>query len=543
MRNVLLSLLLLPILGLAQTPQGGQPLAVFSEIMYNPPETNADSLEFVEIQNTSGGPLNLGGWKLENGILFTFPNVTLQANQVIVISGDSTAFLAFYGFPTLQYDQALNNSPGDTIVLRDNNNSIIQQIVYRNAAPWPTGTPSPAGGGPSIEFCYINNPNSNNNPAGWTVNTTPFTGGQFNGLVNGIQVFATPGQSCGTVVSPPNAVYAAPFSSTTVKVAFNEAVNTTAETVTNYVGLGTITSAVRNGTQDTVTLTLATPLAEGVSYTLTVDNVEDLDNTPMAAAAVFTFIFNTSTPGLIISEIMYNPPGSDDLEFIEIFNPTQTPANIGGFVLSNGVTASVPAGVTIAPQGYYYFSAGSFANSFFGLSGSNTIFTGSLDNQGETITLSNGAGQVISTVTYGVAAPWPTDANGGGSSLSLCSDDIDINNPANWGVAPTYVANNGPDAIFATIDAIGCLVNVAENAASIGIQVYPNPAETAVEVNLGELTQATMRIVNGIGQIVLTQTVANSTKIDLSTLPAGIYMLVFETNAASTVYSTKLLKK
>src|SRR5881394_2002107 len=73
---------------------------VISEIHYHPveePTFNADGTpvmdlsddvhEFIEIQNTGAGPVNLSGWTLTGGIGYTFPsNTTIAAGAFRVIA-------------------------------------------------------------------------------------------------------------------------------------------------------------------------------------------------------------------------------------------------------------------------------------------------------------------------------------------------------------------------------------------------------------------------------------------------------------------------
>lgn len=176
-----------------QTTQGGVAVPVaISEIMYNPPESGTDSLEFIEIHNYGLTSVNLNGWKFTKGILYTFPNYIMPAGSYLVLCADSEAFANFYGFAASKYTQALNNTPGDSIELRDGGNNIIDFVAYTNAAPWPnsaTDATNPAGGGPSIQFCDFLLDNSDG--ANWAVSTIA-----VGSPVNAKQVYATPGAGC-----------------------------------------------------------------------------------------------------------------------------------------------------------------------------------------------------------------------------------------------------------------------------------------------------------------------------------------------------------
>lgn len=80
--------------------------------------------------------------------------------------------------------------------------------------------------------------------------------------------------------------------STTIVLTFNNALQAaSAGNVANYTGVAGLTSATHN--DKTVTLTFATPFAQGANYTLTVDNVTDTTGLEMACAYSFTFGYNT----------------------------------------------------------------------------------------------------------------------------------------------------------------------------------------------------------------------------------------------------------
>ena len=56
---------------------------VINEISYNPPETNTDSLEFLEIFNAGNAMVNIGGWYFLEGIEDTFPDIDLQPGDSV----------------------------------------------------------------------------------------------------------------------------------------------------------------------------------------------------------------------------------------------------------------------------------------------------------------------------------------------------------------------------------------------------------------------------------------------------------------------------
>lgn len=106
---------------------------------------------------------------------------------------------------------------------------------------------------------------------------------------------------------PPEVDTAFATSLSDVLVVFNEPTDASAEITLNYSGLGTISSATRTSTLDSVHLTLATPLSPGVSKTLTINNIQDTSSNKnkMTTAQNFLVKFGTipQAPAYQISQI------------------------------------------------------------------------------------------------------------------------------------------------------------------------------------------------------------------------------------------------
>lgn len=142
-----------------------------TEINYNPKTTapalgtptagDYQTFEFIEIMNTSAGPVDLSGAKFTTGIDYTFANgKVLAAGQRLVIVKDPTAFATRYpdaSYPGLSakvvgpYAGNLSNG-GEQVVLSTVESSpgvraIIRDITYDDNAPWPTSADGDTGQG------------------------------------------------------------------------------------------------------------------------------------------------------------------------------------------------------------------------------------------------------------------------------------------------------------------------------------------------------------------------------------------------------------
>ncbi len=149
---------------------------------------------------------------------------------------------------------------------------------------------------------------------------------------------------------------------------------------------------------------------------------------------------------VIINEISYNPPesGTDSLEYIELFNAGGSTVNLAGWYFTSGVEDTLP-NVDLPPGGYFVTAIKASAmQTVFGI----TVHQWSgnaLNNSGEKIILVDAAANVIDSVQYDDADPWPVEADGSGPSLELRDPGLDNSDGANWQVsgAGTGVILNG----------------------------------------------------------------------------------------------------
>lgn len=160
------------------------------------------------------------------------------------------------------------------------------------------------------------------------------------------------------------------------------------------------------------------------------------------------FTAGAAVPGslatdLVISEIMYNPPEGADLEFIELRNiSTTSPLTLDGLRFTAGINFVFPTGLTLAPGATMIVvrnRAAFEAKYGTALDIAGETLTSNLDNSGETLTLSLGPLQILRSVPYDDAFPWPTGPDGSGASLVLIAPQTnpDHANPLNWRAGTT----------------------------------------------------------------------------------------------------------
>ncbi|MEP4077974.1 lamin tail domain-containing protein [Haloferula sp.] len=159
-----------------------------------------------------------------------------------------------------------------------------------------------------------------------------------------------------------------------------------------------------------------------------------------------------SAANLVVTELNYNPPGSEELtEFVELMNidPTNS-IDLSGVTLT-GVTYSFAAGTYLAPlerilvvRDQIAFAA---AYNTTGLNIAAGDFAGTaLNNGGEEIGVITGDGSAdIRRFTYSDDFPWPSAPDGDGFTLTLIGPETnpDHSDPSNWRSSTTTGGNPG----------------------------------------------------------------------------------------------------
>lgn len=141
-----------------------------TEIMYHPED---DFPEFIELMNTTEEPVFLKGFSFSRGIDYTFNrDEMVYPGKGIVLASDTSLFLKQYRFRAYgQFRKKLSND-GETIILRNNLNLLIDSVTYSNTPPWPVIP----GDGYSIGLVDLSLDNSL--PSSWRVSDvkhgTPF---------------------------------------------------------------------------------------------------------------------------------------------------------------------------------------------------------------------------------------------------------------------------------------------------------------------------------------------------------------------------------
>ncbi|MCF7848358.1 MAG: lamin tail domain-containing protein, partial [Kiritimatiellales bacterium] len=171
---------------------------------------------------------------------------------------------------------------------------------------------------------------------------------------------------------------------------------------------------------------------------------------------------------VVFTEIMYHPADSNGFEFIEICNRTSSEVALyhatyttNTWNLDGAVEFTFPEGLTLGAGECVVISetnAAAFRSYYLVDAGVTVLgpYDGQLNNDGEDLYLTRPGNPedltgeipyiVVERVEYNDAAPWPTDADGLGSSLERVDAALYPNDAANW------AANASPSPGAADVD-------------------------------------------------------------------------------------------
>jgi predicted extracellular nuclease len=218
-------------------------------------------------------------------------------------------------------------------------------------------------------------------------------------------------------------------------------------------------------------------------------------------------------PGIVISEFRFRGPNGGNDEFVELFNASMAPINVGGWMIrgsnnnmspSVGTRAIIPAG-TIIPPGCFFLAVNTAVSGYSGsVAGNLTYATGIADDGGVALTTnvmtqivdqvgfgSNGAfgeGQRLTAVTTNVDRGFERRPGGGAGHVDTNDNATDFREitPGNPQNASSTCLTPGSIAITASVSPSP--VEQGQSLTVFGL-VFPGsvPTSTGVQV-AGDLT-------------------------------------------------------
>lgn len=439
---------------------------VFSEIMYNPPDTWAASnnLEWVEIYNTGVVPEDLTGYRLRGDISYDFPSsTTIQPGQFLIVARNPGAFTTFYG-GLAALGPWTGNLPnnGGTLRLLNELGGRLLEVEYDNEAPWPVAAD---GSGHSL---VLRKPSyGENDPRAWGHSTARGgSPGRLDPAAPAARVVINEFQQTTNGFIELKNVTASPVDISGYILTDNPDTNHYVFPASSILAPGGLTSV------PATLLGFAPDATDGHLYLLLPDDSvsEAIEFGPYGGAArgrypdgsPYWSEMSVATPGasnaaplqrdLVINEIMYHPISeSNNDEYIEIFNRGTNAISLANWRVRGGIDFNFPSNATIAAGGYVVVAENltNLLAKYSNLTAANTFgnYSGSLANGGERVALqmpvfavfnttngpvTNLVHTTINEVIYRDGGRWGQYSDGGGSSLELIDPRADNRFAANW---------------------------------------------------------------------------------------------------------------
>lgn len=467
----------------------------FTEIMYHPTNrTDGRNLEFIELFNSEAESQDLSGYRITGAVNYTFPpGTTLAARSYLVVAAVPTDIQAVYGISNV-LGPFTNNLPNGSGLLRLRNprNAILLEVEYSDAPPWPL---APDGAGHSLVLACPSYGEGDvrawaaSNLAGGSPGTADSTTSDPHRTIvineflahtdapqqDFIELYnygTQPVDLSGCTLSdrPDTNKFVIPGSTVVPAggfVSFTEtqlgfALSTLGEDIYLKNPAGTrVIDALRFDAQ-------ANGVATG-RYPDGAPNFHELAMpTPGAANAKHL------ARSVVINELMFSPMTDNDLdEYVELYNRSASPVDVGGWRFTEGINFTFPPNTTIAANGYLVVArnVNRLLTNYPGLNPANAIgnFTGNLANGGERLALAQmdfthttNNGVVITNTIYVVTdevsykdgGRWGRWADRGGSSLELKDARSDNRLGANWADSDETVKSS-----WVTVEHTGVLDN------------------------------------------------------------------------------------
>ena len=152
--------------------------------------------------------------------------------------------------------------------------------------------------------------------------------------------------------------------------------------------------------------------------------------------ALVTLTAQCTLAEVLINEIHHDPDvKTEPAEFIELYNAGTNAVDLNGWSFSDAIEYRFTNSVSLPAGGFLVVAQSpAMVQAKYGATALGP-WTGTLDNEGESIVLRNAAGQVMDEVNYQLGFPWPTVGDPPGYSIELVNPDFDNDLGGNWRVS------------------------------------------------------------------------------------------------------------
>jgi len=473
-----------------------------SELAVNPAWTNVN-FEFIELRNTTNETIDLNGLQFTDGVTFDFSTsdvTSLDPDEYVLVVADKNAFESRYGAANIagEFTGKLSDK-GEAIILLDVQGQAVHDFSYNDSGNWPGRAD---GKGSTLEI--VDTTGDYNSSQNWR-SSTEFGGTPGQTSVGPVSDIVINEVLAHTDLPQRDSIELYNTSDVDIDISGWYISDSSSNYIKYQIPSGTILSA--NGyivfDESQFNPTPQTPSPENFAlnsahgddvWLLAADDQGQLtrfvDHVDFGASAnsesfgrfpngtgKLTPMDNLTLGGpnsvprvgpVVITEIMYNPlpfgaiQGSL-LEFVEIYNPTESVINLTGWQLGSGINYVFTTGLQLSAGEALVvvpFDPSDPLNSqlltdfrtAYNIDNPVQIvgpFTGQLNNGGDRVRLFFPDEPPVTEpdfnplllsdeVSYDDSSPWPEQADGFGESLTRVAASGWGNAPASWlSAAPT----------------------------------------------------------------------------------------------------------
>ena len=406
-------------------------VVVFNELHYHPAQ-EAES-EWIELHNQMSVDIDLSRWILTGGVEFAFAEGTIiPGHGYLVIAANPEAVTDALG----PFEGQLDNN-GERLRLLSASGRLMNQVRFRDRAGWPV---APDGAGVTLAKALLDSTPEDVNA--WTASQqlggTPgepnFPGGlptassvvinEFASLGDGefwmelhnrsASVDSLEGFELLHVASGTRVFLDMPSLSAGgfLRVAgFPQEIAT--GDVFALLGNGTVLDSVRAKNRGRGRF----PDGSENWRVMAAPTAGEPNQSEVHTDIVFNEIFYHHRPQYADGDVPY---AKVDDEWIELYHRGEEAADLSGWALDGDIEYEFPDGTALEPGGFLVIR--NDANGF----------SGNLPNGSGHLLLENAAGNVADEVRYHDNGDWPTEADGGGSSLELRDPNADNAHAIAW---------------------------------------------------------------------------------------------------------------
>ena len=403
---------------------------VINEIMADPePVVGLPVYDYLELYNKSDFDIDLTDWTITIGTnTKTFPEYTLASkNYLLLCASSAVEFLQEYGEILGIISTTDLTTTGKEIILKDSADNTISTVSYNKN--WYHDTEKDDGGW-SIE--QIDPENTCGAIYNWTASID--VSGGTPGRINSVDA-----ENIDTIA--PKLININVVSPFHLKLEFSEylpeisGLNSSNYIVNNSVG-SPDSVIFDDAGMDIIHLYFTNQFFNGVTNSLTISNIYDLCENYMNDTIAEFIFYNLEPYDVVINEIFVDPNPIIELpefEFIELYNNSEKIINAINWTLNVGTkNKSIPDFEIFS--GNYLILCSTSADSIFSIYGKTLAISGfpSLPNSGQTISIKDSTGTVISEIEY--TDDWYNDdtKDDGGWSIEQIDPDNHCGGIYNW---------------------------------------------------------------------------------------------------------------